>query len=286
MSNKPQKTPYLEILIAIASTIFGLLISPLLERILDPAFETFSRALLTSVAILSILIVISIVVTSIYAKRSDEQNTNLQKELILVSQRLGLTVRFVHDPPKRSTGNVYVVAREIVERAEREILVLQYSRLRDQAERDRSRFINTDRHQVELQNYTKAITGKVQALKDKGFVYKRVVQFPEGKDTKYTPERVGERQFRHVEEIIQALDTYPEAGYVKKSALFLEQTYLIVDRKYVIWGFDAIDPEYDVRYTEGALIFEDPHQEFINYLVSFFERVDRNAVIIKRIPEF
>jgi hypothetical protein len=285
MLERLKKFAEIEVLIAIASGVFGLLISPLLDKITSPLFDTPTRALLTGLFLLALLAIASVITTGIFARRYERINSKVKDELSSINQRLGLTVRFVHDPPKRSTGEVYRTAREIIEKAEKEILVLYFSRSRNREERERGRDIETEEYRNERERYTQAMLEKLRQHKTKRLFYRRVFQFPEGRDIKFIEDRVGQRWTTHTKGVLEILDEYPDAGYIKKAPLFLEQTYVIVDRRYVIWGIDGIDPEHEVRYMEGALFFDDPNQEFIQYLIGFFQRVDAHAVIVRKMPE-
>jgi len=283
MFARVRKLAEIEVLIALASGIFGLLISPLLEKITSPLFDTPTRALLTGLFLLALLSIAVAITTGVFARRYEKVINSLNDELSSINQRLGLTVMFVHDPPKRSKGEVYRIAREIIEKAESEILVLHHTR-RIQEE-ERARHIETDEYRSERDEYTLALVEKLRQNTNKRLFYRRIFQLPEGRDTRLTEERLGRRWFEHTKAVLDILDDYPDAGYVKKAPLFLEQTYVIVDRRYVIWGIDGIEPEHGIRYMEGALFFDDPHQEFVKYLLGFFQRVDAHAVIVKKIPE-
>ena len=125
----------------------------------------------------------------------------------------------------------------------------------------------------------------MQQHKDEEFFYRRIYQFPEGLDAKFTEARVGTRWYAHTKTMLEMLKAYPDAAVIKKSPLFLQQNFYIVDERYVIWGIDAIDPEYNVPYYEGTLFFDDPHKEFVEYLKSFFLRIDAYATIISKLPE-
>lgn len=275
----------IEVLIAIASAVFGLLISPLFEAITSSLFDTPTRALLSGVFFLAILIIVAVMAVSTFARRYEKIFYKASDELSSINRRLGLTVEFVHDPPKRSAGKVYRAGREIIEKAESEILVLHFNRSREREESERGREVETAEYRDEREKYTRAILDRLEQCRDNKIVYKRVMQFAEGRDVAFIEERVGKRWMEHTTTFFKILEDYPDAGYIKKASLFFEQTYVIVDRRYVIWGIDAIDPEHDVRYMEGALFFDDPNQEFVKYLVSFFERIDAHAVILQRWPK-
>lgn len=285
MFEKIRKLPAIEILIAVASTIFGILIGPLLEKLISPFIATSTGVLVAGFVLFSILALISIVLIGIFARRHERDFEKLNVELSSINRRLGLTVRFVHDPPRHSAGEVYRVAREIIEKAEKEIVVLYFARQRDKAEEQRGRNLETEEYRNERKKYSQAILDKVKQHRNDKFFYRRVIQFPEGRETKFTEARLGKRWFEQAQAIVELLNDYKEAAYIKKASVFLEQTFVIVDERYVIWGIDSIDPEHEVQYMEGALFFDDPHQEFVRYLKSFFQRVDAHGVIVRKVPE-
>ena len=209
----------------------------------------------------------------------------LNQELSSINRRLGLTLRFIHDPPKRSTGEVYRTACTMIEMAEKEILVLHYRRPRSLLERERQKNIETEAYQIERERFSQALLAKIKKHKKDKFFYRRVIQFSDDRDTKFTEENFGNRWFQHTKDILEILEDYPEAAYVKKAPAFLEQTYIIVDERYVFWVINGIDPDHKIQYMEGALFFDDPNQELVPYLKRLFERIDAHATIIKKVPE-
>lgn len=285
MLERLKKFSEIEILIAVASGIFGLLIGPLLEKITSPLFDTPTRALLAGLFLLALLVIASVIITGIFARRYERINSKVRDELSNINQRMGLTVRFVHDPPRHSTGEVYRAAREIIEKAEKEILVLHFSRPHDQEERERARDFETEEYRNERGKYLQALLEKLRQYKTQKLFYRRIIQCSEGGDIKLTEDQLGQQWSTHVKGVLEILDEYPDAGYIKKAPLFLEQTYVIVDSRYVIWGIDGLDPEHRVRYMEGSLFFDDPNQEFVQYLIGFFQRVDAHAIIVRKMPE-
>lgn len=285
MFTRIRRLAQIDILIAIASGVFGLLISPLLEAITSPLFDTPTRALLTGLFLLAILSIIAVLTTSIFARRHEKAIIEVEDELSIINRRLGLTVRFVHSLPKRSMGEAYRTGREIIEKAESEILVLHYLRPPQERAEEHTYPIETEEYRIERDKYTLALLEKLRQNKEKRLFYRRIIQLPEGKDTKLTEERLGKRWLKHLKSVFEILDEYQDAGYIKKVPVFLEQSYVIVDRRYVIWGIDSVEPEHGVRYMEGTLFFEDPHEEFIQYLLGFFQRIDAHAIILQKFPE-
>jgi hypothetical protein len=62
----------IEILIAIASVVFGILIGPILEAISSPLFDTPTRAVLSGILVLALLTIIAIVTLGIFANRQEK----------------------------------------------------------------------------------------------------------------------------------------------------------------------------------------------------------------------
>jgi len=280
-----RKLARVEILIAVASVVFGLLISPVFEKVTSPLFDTPARAKLAGLFFLALLAIISIVTVGVFAKRHEIDTAKVSEELSSINRRMGLTVRFVRDPLNRSTGEVYRTTREMLEKAEKEILHFYYCRPPAPSGSRPKYAIETEALLREREKYMQTIIDKIQQHKGDRFFYRKIFQFPEGGDTQFTESRVGKRWFDNTKLILGVLDDYPDAAVIKKAPLFLQQTFFIVDERYGMWAIDAIDPEHSVRYYEGALFFDDPRQEFIGYLKGFFLRVDAHATIVRKIPE-
>ena len=272
-------------MIALASTIFGLLIGPMFEKITSSIFDTPTRALLSGFSMLAILTIVAITTIGFFARRNENELTSIHNELSSVNRKLGLTVKFVHDPPNRGTGKIYRTAREMIEKAEKEILVLHYRRPRSPLERERKHSIETEEYKKERDKYSEALLNKIRQHKKDKFFYRRVIQFSEGRDVKFTEDQFGKRWFEHTKIILELLKDYPEAACIKKAPAFLEQTYIIVDERYIFWVINGIDPEHEIQYMEGAFFLDDPHCVLVPYLKRFFERIDANATIIKKVPE-
>lgn len=285
MLAKLKRSAGIEVLIAIASIVFGILIGPILEAISSPFFDTLARATLSGILGLALLTIIAIVTLGIFANRQEKNLVEVSHELASIRRRLGLTVQFVHSPPNHSTGEVYKISRGIIEKAEKEILHLYYLRPQGSVEPTPKHSVETEAYQSEREKYTQAILDVVRRHKDDKFFYRRIFQFPEGETAKFTEDRVGKRWFEHTKAVLELAEANPDVAVIKKAPLFLQQNFFIVDQRYVIWGIDALDPEYEVPYYEGTLFFDDPHKEFIHYLQGYFLKVDARAVIMKKLPE-
>jgi hypothetical protein len=273
------------ILIAVASAVFGVLISSVFEVTVSRLFETSTNAILVGISLLAFLIVISMVAVGVLEKRQTKDMTRVDRELSSINRRLGLSVRFVHSPPNHSAGEVYRISREMIEAAEKEILHLYYFRPEGSLEPTPKHIIETEAYRRERDRYTQTLLETIRKHREDKFFYRRIYQFPEGESAEFTERRVGKRWFEHTKAVLELLADYPDAAVIKTAPLFLAQNCYIIDERYVIWGIDAIDPEYDVSYYKGTLFFDDPHQEFVGYLKSFFWRVDARATILRQLPE-
>jgi len=275
----------IEILIAVSSAVAGVLAGPLFERIISPLFDTSTRALLTGFVFLSLLSIVSVVVMGVFARRQERFINKINIELNDINRRLGLTVSFAHSPPKQSKGEIYRMATEFIEKAESEILILYYSRPQSKPPEEFKHPLETEEYRTERDKYIATLIEKIKQNKNKRLFYRRIIQMPEGRDAKLTKERLSPYWIKHVQEVLEIIEEFPDVGYIKKAPAFLEQSFIIIDQRYVIWGIDSIEPQHGVRYMEGALFFDDPHRELVQYLLGFFERIDAHAIIIKHIPE-
>lgn len=284
MLKRIRKHVEIDIAIAVASAIFGLLISPIFDVITAPLIDPLTRAVLSAISLISVLVVISIVVIGVFAKRQEKDVAQVDEKLSSINHRLGLSVRFIYSPPNHSDGEVYRISREIIEKAESEVLHFCYIRPQGSSEPTPRHSIETDAYQRERAKYTQAILNVIKKHKNDKFFYRRIFQFPEGGNVNFTEERVGKRWYEQTKAILEILTDCPDAAVIKKAPLFLQQNFWIVDERHIIWGIDAIDPDYDVPYYEGTLFFDDPHQEFVKYLKNYFLRVDAHATIIQKLP--
>lgn len=300
MRKKSKKIAKIQILLSIASTVLGLIASVVLDKVLPSAFtDTSYHAVLTSIALLAVLVIIGLVTISVFAQANEELilkvDQKQESNILKVNQKLadignnigGLKWTFVQDPPKSGKGIIYYSFTEIIEKAESEILCLFVNREGEHSKSDQGKEVTTPAYRGERENYLDAIVDKLQqkANEDKKFFYKRIIQLPEGKGTPITEERIGKRWYDHFEKVLEILQEKTDAGYLKKSDLFFEQSFLIVDKRHVIFPLDGRDPTYGAFYVEGALIFFDFDQKFVKYLIDFFGRVDANASRINQLPE-
>lgn len=264
----------IEILVAVVSAIFGLLASPLLERITSPLFDTPTRAILAGLLFLALLTTMSVVGNGIFARR-------FKKDLSSINYRLGLTAKYVSTRQEIS-GEAYHTARQIIEKAEKEILLLHFVRPRVQTPREHE---SSAVSRQERKAYIQAIRTKVENQKD--FTYKRIFQLSGGTTVRLTSDVIGKQWCEHVRAVLELRKDPKYTGTVsiKKSQVFFEQSFIIVDERYVFWPINAVDPDHEFRYTRGSIFFDDREQALVPHLKKYFERVDARSVAVDQAPE-
>jgi len=300
MKARAKKVTAIQVLLSIASAVFGLVASATLDQVFSfPLFDSPYQVLLTSTFLFAVLLIITLVTISVFAQLNEElvikldrkQESNVLKinqKLLDISNNLGgLEWSFVQDPPRNGKGQIYSSFYDVIEKAEFEILCLFVNRKGEHSRADQGSEVTTPDYRLKREQYLDLIVNKLQQAsdEDKKFFYKRIIQLPEGKKTTINEERVGRRWYDHFQKVLKILQERTDAGYLKKSDLFFEQTFLIVDRRYIIFPLDGKDPTYGAFYVEGALIFYDPDQSFVGYLINFFNRVDAHALRINELPE-
>lgn len=75
----------------IVSVAFGLLLSPILEKMFDPLFDTPTKALLTGFVFLAFIVVVSISAASIFNHNHGTQMERFEEQLQIVGEKIKLT---------------------------------------------------------------------------------------------------------------------------------------------------------------------------------------------------
>lgn len=267
----------LNILISIGALIFGIFIEKILSKLSEPFFTTQDRFILLAVTVLTTAFLIQATLYLVHIKSYSKFESELKSSIVNLDHKLGLSAKFIYDPPKSSNGEAYRRCREIIENAQNEILVL-YNR---PVPVNGATNLETANYKLEKENFEKSIFDQVLKNSDKQFFYKRIFQFEEGFDALLSVDRLGKRSYSHCNEILKIQSKYPDSCYLKKSKTFLKQTYYIVDSRYIIYPIDAVDPDIGERYMEGILLIDDPQRIFVNYLKTLFNKIDANSLIVK-----
>ena len=276
------KNKFITIALVISSVLIGVYAEAILDITFKNQIESNPQApIWWGLLIFSTLILITATFLAIYIQQNQNDKMEIKKELNNINESLGLTVTFVHDPPQRSTGEVYKRCRQIVEKAEKEILIVTRSGLQDSDRLGVESGILSQQYEAEIINYFNALHEKIKNNRNTKYFFRRILQSSEGADISITKDRVGERRFHHLKNVLEFLEEYPECGYFKVAPILFEHAFLIVDERYVILTIEASNPDQKVHYMEGVLIFDDPQKKLVRYLKNFFNKVDAHGVIVK-----
>jgi hypothetical protein len=121
----PQR--YSEILVAIASATFGLLIQPIMKSVTSPLFDTPTKAVLSGFVLLALIVIIAIITVSILVRNHNKQldrfETNLsetktQIKLSTSLEEMGISVASNNYPEA-------IIISDFWTKSEREIRILQ-----------------------------------------------------------------------------------------------------------------------------------------------------------------
>jgi hypothetical protein len=268
---------------SVVGAIAGVFGGPVVEEWVAPPDARPDRLLLAALG----AIVVMLFITSIMVLKAIQQAPRLHDRFEELSRALGLKVSFVHDPPSGSNGEAYRAARLIINRATQSLIFLQHNRLRTPQEKAARPAVESKRYTEEREKYHAAVVKKVQQHANVRNFYRRIVQFEEGTTAKVHPDRVSSHWISHFSEVMKvfAADTKTATGYIKKVGLHYPQTFAIVDERFVIWTLHGIEPSAGVQIVEGVLLFDDPDKHLVSYLLDIYNKVERSATIVQRVPE-
>ncbi|MHC1784121.1 MAG: hypothetical protein AB9891_15435 [Anaerolineaceae bacterium] len=274
-----KKQRFFQILLAGLSFITGIIASPLLENYFSKFFDTPANAVIITNFILIICVVIFLSALHIYLKISEE-NIHVEDERVLeLIQRLGLTVRFHNYNTGRKDVNTFSTAIKYIRNAKEEIFVLDYH-----PKIGVTRYY--DRSEEEIKAREKYYQIIIEKAKE-GIHYKRLIQDPNGPANSVSRSQINDRIFiQHCEHVLnlQTNTTQPKAS-IKRTSVFLpETTFVIIDKKIIIWEIVVENPDTPENLRlAGDLIFNDELDEFSKPLSNLFHRIDDGATLITRI---
>lgn len=276
--------PWIQVLTAVASGLVGIVISPIFERIVDPAFDTPTRALLSGFLLLSLLLVVGMIAVGIFATRSEQHRQAISDQMNAIDWKLGVTVEFVYDPPP-GTGEVFRRVTEIVKEARDSICVLAHYVKRPHVHREVRRQIRSEAYKQAEIKYGQTLLEKVEEHEAKQYFYRRILQLEGYKDEReFSEEWMSEWTIEHCQSMLEYMQRY-RSIILKVAPTFFPCTFVLVDDQYVILAFYGYDPPTLSRWTDSALIFHDPHGSLVRYLRDFFDKVDAHGVIPKSLKE-
>ena len=217
MKNWSNKIVQNEILLASASIIFGLVIGPVLEKILDPLFSTEIRASLVSILVLGLLIIIGMVGTGIFARHNEEQRKSIAEDIRGIQKKISLSATFFYDLPRQEgTGELFRSIFDLVEQAEKSIWVIGYQR--PTAPEESEKIQKNEAWRNERDRYYDLIIRKCNEHKRKTLFYRRIWQLQNAhniQDGVVISEMLGPTQTKHAIELLEFMRQYPDAAVLK-----------------------------------------------------------------------
>jgi hypothetical protein len=284
----PRYKLWIDVSIATASVVLGIIISPIFERLVDPLFGSETRASLVGILVLGLVIVAGIAAIGAYIRRDEIRGESLSRSIQEIRNKLGLSARFVTDLPRaEGTGELYRRANEIISQAEKEIWVLwhcnHYLARRSEEE------IRSEGWRMQRDIYHETLLRKCNEHKRDTFFYRRILQIPNSADVKDGVISSKVLSYptivKHCKELLDYIRQNPETAVLKYAPIFLPQTIVLVDERYVLWEIDAIDPDTQSEYMDAVLIFDDADKQFIRYMKNFFLKVDAHSYMVKQVAD-
>ncbi len=281
----PKKELWIDVLIAIASVIIGIIVSPIFEVLITPLFGSETRAILIAVLVLGLVIIADIAAIGVYIRRVETRDENFVQAIQDIKSKLHLSAELVIDLPRmEGKGEVYRRVSEIYLRAEKEIWILWRRNpfFTGQSEEE----IRSEEWKRQRDHYYTVLFQKLNEHRDKTFFYRRILQIPEPShfadgiidSAALTPEMA-----MHCKELLEYIRQNPESAVLKYAPVFLPETVGLVDDRYILWEIDAIDPDTQADYMGAVLIFDDADGQFVQYLKNLLRKIDAHSHIVREI---
>ena len=265
------------LLVAIASTIFGLFIGEWLQIVSAPLFSSETRATLTGLVVVGLLAVIALVAILFFAQRAEER----EHKWLQIEDRLGIPAEIVFEPIEIGTGKFNIRLSDHIREAgpEDEILVMTHSTLGSGEENPRE----TEQYRQTLQEYSRTLLEKA---KESGVIYRRIICFDEGPEQgRIIAGRVSQWIVEHAKQMLELKKSKPGKVTLKKGRVIFGPDIFIIKGKLAAISLDIRDTDGRV-HTSGALIFHNPpNGDVIQQLYDLFMMVDNESIPVDRVPE-
>lgn len=280
----PKRELWIDILIAIASVIIGIIVSPIFEVLITPLFGSETRASLIAVLILGLVIIAGIAAVGIYIRRVETRDENFAKAIQDIKKKLSLSAELVVDLPRtEGKGEVYRRVSEIYLRAEKEIWILwRRNPFAQQSEEE----IRSDEWKRQRDHYYTTLLQKLNENRDKTFFYRRILQISNPSHTAdgiLDSKALTQEMTKHCKELLECIRQNPEVAVLKYASIFLPETVGLVDDRYILWEIDAIEPDTQADYMSAVLIFDDVDGQFAQYLKNLLVKIDAHSQIVREI---
>jgi hypothetical protein len=234
-----------------------------------------------------LVIIAGISAIGVYLRRDEVRDESVSRAIEEIKSKLGLSAQFVTDLPRtEGTGEIYRRANEIISQAEKEIWVLWHRdpNLARRSEED----YRSEGWKTQRDIYHETLNQKCDEHKRDTFFYRRILQIPESENIKngvLSSSVLSITMIKHCKELLNYIQRYPEVAVLKYAPIFLANTIVLVDERYIIWEIDAVDPDTQSSYMDAMLVFDDADKNFVRYLRSFFLKVDAHSHMVKQITD-
>jgi hypothetical protein len=280
----PKKELWIDVLIAIASVIIGIIVSPIFEVLITPLFGSETRASLVAVLVLGLIIVAGIAAIGVYIRKVEVRDESFTRSIQDIKSKLGLSAELIVDLPRaEGKGEVYRRVSEIYSQAEKEIWILwRRNPFAQQSEEE----IRSEEWKRQRDNYYTTLFRKLNEHRDKTFFYRRILQIPNPSHTAdgiLDSTALTQEMAQHCKELLEYVRQNPENAVLKCAPIFLPETVALVDDRYILWEIDAIDPDTRADYMSAVLIFDDVDGQFIQYLKNLLVKIDAHSHIVREI---
>lgn len=277
---------WIDVLIAVAAVILGIIVSPIFEVLITPLFGNETRASLIAILVLGFVIVAGIAAVGVYVHKIETRDESLARSIQDIRNKLGLSAELVVDLPRaEGTGEVYRRVSEIYSQAEKEIWILwRRNPFAHQSEEE----IRSEEWKTQRDIYYVTLFRKLNEQRQKTFFYRRILQIPSGSDVTdgvLSSKALTSEMMDHCKELLKYIRQNPETAILKYAPVFLPETVALVDDRYVLWEIDAIDPDTQADYMSAVLIFDDANGQFVQYIKNLLLKIDAHSHIVREIVD-
>lgn len=252
------------ILIATVSTIIGILLPSLLDWLFSPLLDHASKIVL----VFSAAAVLAVVLGMVYFSLRTAEIANGQKEII---QRIGVTARVLTYGEGHHYKNTFEYPSPLIRTAQ-EILVIDYLGGTTEVNKDDS------------PDYRAWYDTLNSAAHRPGIRYKRILQLSDGATDVVGPAVMNDPVvLGHFRAMVEAGKVPRSQVRLKTSPVFLPNICIIViDQRHVIWEIPSIERGEVFRF-DMDLVIEDPYGDLVRDLLTLFEQLDDNAVVVRSV---
>jgi hypothetical protein len=286
MPKKTKANIWINFVVPLGTFLLGLVATLLFEKFQADFIKTETRIILVFILIQGFLIVIGLFVAALYLRTSELQGKTTVEELDKIRRQIGLSAQFIFDFPRADgTGILYKKATELVFKAETEILILHHN-MSNVDWRNPEEEYRSDEWKKARGQYYQALLSKCNQHRQDTFFYRRILQIPESKKVKdgvIKRSMIGAGMALHCTELLQFIKQNPETALLKYSPVFLPQTLVLIDERFILWEVDAIDPDAKAGYMDALTIFDDTDGNFVKYLKNFYLKIDAQATKVKSV---